>query len=174
MDASLTNCDRSRSASEKILEAAAVVVATPRYIAAQDKPKGNCHAAIRGERVRRDPPSTEPSFVMLTSILSNDSEAHSKCHGPERTERFRLYFSGMALNQLVAPGESYEFGEGVGTQPEEEYRVFWNCKGFQSSTITVRVTPKQSVLDARMQKSKFSRVGSMPKRRREKQKGEFL
>src|ERR1700683_2281694 len=51
---------------------------------AQETPAGNVmpgekcgglHAGIRAELIRRDPPYTQPPFVMLNFILLNDGEA---------------------------------------------------------------------------------------------------
>ena len=67
------------SRSGKMVVIAAVLTTTiVAFIAAQDKREMSCgglHAAIRGELVRRDPPYTEPPFVMLTFILLNGSDA---------------------------------------------------------------------------------------------------
>ena len=131
-------------------------------IAAQNTSAQNCgglHAAIRGELVRRDPPYTEPPFVMLSFILLNDSEK------PINTieEGWTIVIDGKELEDsgyifgngpgpvggwgVLNPGESYQFGKGLPFSryfpKEREYRVFWKGKGFRSSTITVRVTPKR-------------------------------
>jgi hypothetical protein len=145
----------------KILVTVTVLVATliP-SIAAQEKLEANCgalHAAIRGELVRRDPPYTQPPFVMLTFILLNDSE--SPINAVEGG--WKIVIDGKELEDsnsidngpgpvggwgTLKPGESYEFGKALELSkyfPEErEYRVYWKGKGFRSSTITVRVTPK--------------------------------
>jgi len=132
------------------------------FIAAQDKRAESCgglHAAIRGELVRRDPPYTQPPFVMLTFILLNDSETPVNAveggweiiiDGKELEDSDFIFGNGpmpVGGYGILKPGESYEFGKGLELSkyfPEErEYRVSWKGKGFQSSTITVRVTPKQ-------------------------------
>jgi len=131
-------------------------------IAAQDRSEQNCaglHAAIRGELVRRDPPYTQPPFVMLTCILLNDSEAPINAvdggwkiviDGKELEDSDFIFGNGpgpVGGWGTLKPGESYEFGKALELSryfPEErEYRVFWKGKAFRSSTITVRVTPKQ-------------------------------
>jgi hypothetical protein len=127
-------------------------------IAARSAPEQACgglHAAIRAELVRRDPPYTQPPFVMLTFVLLNDSEK------PINTveEGWKIVVDGKDVEEsdfifgngvtpvggwgTLNPGESYEFGKGLELSryfPEErEYRVSWKGKGFRSSTITVRV-----------------------------------
>ena len=119
---------------------------------------GGLHAAIRGELVRRDPPYTEPPFVMLMFILLNDSEAPVNAveggwkiiiDGKELKDSDFIFGNGpqpLGGYGTLKPGESYEFGKGLELSryfPEErEYKVSWRGKKFQSSTITVRVTPK--------------------------------
>ena len=132
------------------------------FIAAQDKREGNCgglHAAIRAELVRRDPPYTQPPFVMLSFILLNDSEAPINAveggwriviDGKELKDSDFIFGNGPHPTGgygTLKPGESYELGKGLELSryfPEErEYKVSWKGKMFQSSTITVSVTPKQ-------------------------------
>jgi hypothetical protein len=131
-------------------------------IAAQDKREASCsglHAAIRAELVRRDPPYTEPSFVMLAFILLNDSDAPINTveggwqiviDGKELKDSDFIFGNGpgpVSGYGILKPGESYELSKGLELSryfPEErEYTVSWKGKGFQSSTITVRVTPKR-------------------------------
>jgi hypothetical protein len=151
------------SRSGKMLVIAAVFATTilP-LIAAQDKREASCgglHAAIRGELVRRDPPYTQPPFVMLTFILLNDSEVPINAveggwqiviDGKELKDSDFIFGNGpgpVGGYGILKPGESYELGKGLELSryfPEErEHRVSWKGKGFQSSTITVRVTPKR-------------------------------
>lgn len=131
-------------------------------LAAQSTSEQSCgglHAAIRGELVRRDLPYTEPPFVMLSFILLNDSEKPINA----AEDGWRIVIDGKELEDsgyifgngpgpvggwgVLNPGGSYQFGKGLPLSryfPEErEYRVFWKGKGFRSSTVTVRVTPKQ-------------------------------
>ena len=131
-------------------------------IAAQNTLEQSCgglHAAIRGELVRRDPPYTEPPFVMLSFILLNDSEKPIN----SAEEGWTIVIDGKELGDsgyilgngpgpvggwgVLNPGESYQFGKELPLSryfPEErEYRVFWKGKGFRSSTITVNVTRKR-------------------------------
>ena len=145
----------------KLLPIAAVVVTTLVPFAAQERTEKGCgglHAAVRGELVRRDPPYTQPPFVMLTFILLNDSEVPVNAaeggwqiviDGKELGDSDFIFGNGpgpVAGYGILKPGESYEFGKGLELSkyfPEErDYRVSWNGKGFQSSTITVTVTPK--------------------------------
>jgi hypothetical protein len=145
----------------KLLPIAAVVVTTLVPFAAQERTEKSCgglHAAIRGELVRRDPPYTQPPFVMLTFILLNDSEVPVNAaeggwqiviDGKELGDSDFIFGNGpgpVGGYGILKPGESYEFGKGLELSkyfPEErDYRVSWKGKGFQSSTITVTVTPK--------------------------------
>lgn len=131
-------------------------------IAAQNMPEQTCrglHSAIRGELVRRDPPYTQPPFVMLTFILLNDSERPINAveggwkivmDGKELEDSDFIFGNGPQPSGgwgTLRPGESCEFGKALELSryfPEErEYRVSWKGKGFQSSTITVKVTAKQ-------------------------------
>lgn len=131
------------------------------FHATQDNAEKNCgglHAAIRGELVRRDPPYTQPPFVMLTFILLNDGEAPiNSVEGgwqividdKELKDSDFIFGNGPAPSGgwgILNPGESYEFGKGLELSkyfPEErEYQVSWKGRGFRSSTITVNVTPK--------------------------------
>jgi len=150
------------SRSGKLLAIAAVFATTiAPFMAAQDKRKESCgglHAGIRGELARRDPPYTQPPFVMLTFILLNDSEVPINAaeggwqiviDGKELKDSDFISSNGPGPTGgwgILKPGESYELGKGLELSkyfPEErEYKVSWKGKGFQSSTITVRVTSK--------------------------------
>ena len=130
-------------------------IATP---SAPEQTCGGLHAAIRGQLVRRDPPYTQTPFVMLTFILLNDSEKPVNAveggwkiviDGKDLGDSDFIFGNGPHPEGgwgTLNPGESYEFGKGLELSryfPEErEYRVSWKGKGFQSSTITVRLTPK--------------------------------
>jgi len=147
----------------QLLPIAAVLVTTlVPFTAAQERTEKSCgglHAAIRGELVRRDPPYTQPPFVMLTFILLNDSDAPVNAveggwqiviDGKELKDSDFIFGNGpgpIGGYGILKPGESYELGKGLELSryfPEErEYKVSWKGKRFQSSTITVRVTPKQ-------------------------------
>lgn len=147
----------------KLLPIAAVLATTlVPFTAAQEKTEKNCgglHAAIRGELVRRDPPYTQPPFVMLTFILLNDSDAPLNAieggwqiviDGKELKDSDFIFGNGptpIGGYGILKPGESYELGKGLELSryfsEEREYKVSWKGKRFQSSTITVRVTAKQ-------------------------------
>jgi hypothetical protein len=118
---------------------------------------GGLHAGIRGELVRRDPLYTQPPFVMLTFTLLNDSDVPVNAveggwqiviDGEELKDSDFIFGNGPSPDGgygILKPGESYELGKGLDLSkyfPEErEYRVSWKGKGFQSSTITVKITP---------------------------------
>jgi hypothetical protein len=147
----------------KMLIVAAVLATTLMPITVpKEKPEKSCgglHAAIRGELVRRDPPYTQPPFVMLTFILLNDSDAPINAvegswqiviDGKELKDSDFIFGNGpgpVGGYGILNPGESYGLGKGLELSryfPEErEYKVLWKGKGFQSSTITVKVTPKR-------------------------------
>jgi hypothetical protein len=150
-----------RSGRMLIITAVFVTTIVP-FVAPQDKREVSCgglHAAIRGELVRRDPPYTEPPFVMLTFIVLNDSDAPINAveggwqiviDGKELKDSDFIFGNGpgpVGGYGILKPGESYELGKGLELSryfPEErEYKVSWKGKGFHSSTITVRVTPKR-------------------------------
>lgn len=156
----LTNGVLSNRLSGKMLVAAVVLVTTliP-SLAAQDEREMNCgglHAAIRAELVRRDPPYTQPPFVMVTFILLNDGE--SPVNSTE--EGWKLFIDGKEQDGVwnsgpqpiggygtLNPGESYEFAMALELSrffPEErDYKLYWKGKRFRSSTITVKVTSKK-------------------------------
>lgn len=76
MNPKLTNGVTSNPLSKVLVTIVLAVTLIP-SLTAQDKHEKNCdglHAAISGEVVRRDPPNTQPPFVMLTFVLLNDSE----------------------------------------------------------------------------------------------------
>ena len=95
---------------------------------------------------------------MLTFVLLNDSDA------PINTveESWQIVIDGKELKEsdiifgnglqpvggwgILKPGESFKFGKGLTLSnyfPDEpEYKVSWKGKGFQSSTIVVRIMPK--------------------------------
>jgi len=158
---SLSITGLSHRLSAKMLVTVLVATLIP-SIAAQDKPEqicGGLHAAIRGELVRRNPPNTQPPFVMLTFILLNDSENPIDAvqegwkiviDGQELKDSDFIFGNGPAPAGgwgTLKPGESYEFGKGLELSryfpAERAYRVSWKGKGFRSSTITVSVTPQQ-------------------------------
>jgi hypothetical protein len=130
------------------------------FVTAQDKHDacGGLHAAISGEVVRRDPLATQSPYVMVTFVLLNDSDA------PINTaeESWQIVIDGKELKDsglifgngirpvgdwgILKPGESFQFGKGLKLgnyfPDEREYKVSWKRKGFQSSTIVVRIMPK--------------------------------
>jgi hypothetical protein len=150
----------SRSGKMLVIAAVFAITVVP-FMGVQEKRKVSCsglHAAIRGELVRRDPPYTEPPFVTLTFILLNDSDASINAaeggwqiviDGKELKDSGFIFGNGpgpVGGYGALKPGESYELGKGLELSryfpAEREYKVSWKGKGFQSSTITVRVTPK--------------------------------
>lgn len=96
---------------------------------------------------------------MLTFILLNDSERPINAveggwkiviDGKELEDSDFIFGNGPQPGGgwgTLRPGESCEFGKALELSryfPEErEYRVSWKGKGFQSSTITVKVTSRQ-------------------------------
>ena len=154
-----------RALSNRLCRKMAVIVLAAtliQSIAAQEKPEQNCgglHAAIRGEVVGHSPPYSQEEFVMLSFILLNDSDAPINAvkggwqivvDGRELRDSDYIFGNGpgpVGGFGTLKPGESYEFGKELPLSryfPEErEYRVYWKGKGFRSSTITVKVTPKQ-------------------------------
>jgi uncharacterized protein affecting Mg2+/Co2+ transport len=147
--------------TRKMLVTIVLAVILIPYLIAQDKHEKTCgglHAAIGGEVVRRDPLATQSPYVMLTFVLLNDSDA------PINTveESWQIVIDGKELKEsdiifgnglrpvggwgVLKPGESYQFGNGLVLRnyfPEDrEYKVSWEGKGFQSSTIVVKITPK--------------------------------
>ena len=147
--------------TRKMLVTIVLAVILVPYLIAQDKHDKACnglHAAIGAEVVRRDPLATQSPYVMLTFVLLNDSDA------PINTaeESWQIVIDGKELKEsdiifgnglrpvggwgVLKPGQSFQFGKGLGLSnyfPEErEYKVSWKGKGFQSSTIIVRITPK--------------------------------
>jgi len=135
-------------------------------IAAQDAPREssgkdrNCsglHAGIRAELVRRDPAYAQPAFVMLSFVLLNDGVSPTNSveggwmiviDGKELSDSGWIFGNGpgpVGGWGTLSPGESYEFGKALPISkyfPEErEYKVYWKGKMFQSSTITVAITP---------------------------------
>jgi hypothetical protein len=158
MTPKLTNRLKSNPLSQIIMVLLTLTLITS--LAAQDQHDacGGLHAAISGEVVRRDPLATQSPYVMLTFVLLNDSDA------PINTveESWQIVIEGKELKEsdiifgnglrpvggwgLLKPGESYQFGNGLALSnyfPEErEYKVSWKGKGFQSSTIVVKIAPK--------------------------------
>jgi hypothetical protein len=142
--------------------AAVLVTTLVPFSVAQEKLEKSCgglHAAIRGELVRRDPPYTQPPFVMLTFILLNDSDAPVNAveggwqiviDGKVLKDSDFIFGNGVTPVEgfgTLKPGESYEFGKGLELTryftEEREYKISWRGKEFQSSTIVVTVTPER-------------------------------
>jgi len=132
---------------------------TPGERSSVDKNCGGLHAGIRAELVRRDPPYTEPPFVMLSFVLLNDGENSVNSaeqgwmivvDGKELGDSGWIFGNGPSPVGgwgILEPGESYEFAKGLPISKyfseDREYKVSWKGKGFQSSTITVKVTPER-------------------------------
>jgi hypothetical protein len=146
--------------AKRFLVAAVFAAAIVPFLASQEKHETSCgglHAGIRAQLVRPDPPDTRPPFVMLSFILLNDSDAPLNAvetgwqivvDGKELKDSDFIFGNGVVPEGgfgVLQPGESYELGKGFELSryfPEEkEYKVSWKGKSFQSSTITVHITP---------------------------------
>jgi hypothetical protein len=95
---------------------------------------------------------------MLTFVLLNDSDAPINTveeswqiviDGKELADSSFIFGNGIQPAGgwgILKPGESFQFGKGLALSnyfpDEREYKVSWKGKGFQSSTIAVRITPK--------------------------------
>lgn len=116
------------------------------------------HAGIRAELVRRDPPYTEPPFVMVTFVLLNDGDAPTETSaeswklaidGTELQDSSWIFGNGPAPTGgwgTLQPGETFQFGKALPLSKyfpvEREYRIAWKGKTFQSPTKTIRIAAK--------------------------------
>lgn len=132
---------------------------TPRNSGPAERNCGGLHAGIRAVLVRRGPPDTQPPFVMLNFVLLNDGDTIVN----STAEGWKIVIDGKELSDSdwifgngpmptggygnLNPGDSYELGKGLEISkyfPEERlYQVSWKGKGFQSSTIPIRITPRR-------------------------------
>jgi hypothetical protein len=113
------------------------------------------HAGIRAELVRQKPPFTQPSYVMLTFLLVNDSEASVDVapetwavviNGKETKDSGMLLGNGPVPAdgwKALKPGDHYEFGRGLELAryfPQSgEHQVSWKGQNFESATIIVKI-----------------------------------
>ena len=120
-----------------------------------DKPCVGLHAGIRVEFVRRNPPFTQPSYVMISFVLLNDddkpidaSEASWKLtiDGRELDDSGMIFGNGLGPVggwKTLNPGTTAEFSKGLDADkyfPESRaYKLSWKGRGFQSPTIEVTV-----------------------------------
>ena len=109
--------------------------------------------SIEAELVRRAPPYTQPPFVNLLYTLLNDGESPAT----SSEASWKLFIDGKEVPDVwgiglgpsggygtLNPGQSYRLGVALELSkyfPEvRDYKVYWMGNGFQSSTITIRVT----------------------------------
>jgi hypothetical protein len=113
------------------------------------------HAGISAQLVTRKPPSTQPSFVMISFVLLNDRDSAADSYPGSWTlvvDGKELDDSGMIFGNgpmpvggygTLAPGESYSFGKGLdlkGYFPVAGvYSLTWKGKEFQSPTLKVTI-----------------------------------
>ena len=122
----------------------------------------NCralHAGIRAEFVRRDPPYTQPPFVMVSFVLLNDGDTSAESSpgswklvidGKELNDSAMIFGNGPGpVNgwRTLNPGETAEFGkelEAIEYFPDgRDHKISWHGTGFQSPTITVKIPAKR-------------------------------
>jgi len=122
----------------------------------------NCralHAGIRAEFVRRDPPYTQPPFVMVSFVLLNDGDTPAEASpgswklvidGKELNDSAMIFGNGPGpVNgwRTLNPGETAEFGkelEAIEYFPDgRDHKISWHGTGFQSPTITVKIPAKR-------------------------------
>jgi|SRR5579859_928280 len=112
------------------------------------------HAGIRSQHI--DTSSNKDPYVMITFILLNDAQTPINTsantwtlviNGKELTDSGWIFGNGpgpIGGWGTLDPGDTYEFGKALPINhyfPEaREYRVCWKGKGFQSPTITVKIT----------------------------------
>jgi hypothetical protein len=117
----------------------------------------NCPGLHAGIRSQIMPPYTETPSVMLSFVLLNDSDASVDVEaGSWRivVDGTDLKDSGMIFGngpmpeggyRILKPGESYEFGKALPIVkyflPNGQHKVSWKGTGFESSTISVPITP---------------------------------
>jgi hypothetical protein len=130
-------------------------VLRPSYVTEQSC--SGLHAGIRAQLVRDDPNGSRPAFVNVSLILLNDGQSPINStaggwqiviDGKELSDSSYLVGNGMQPEggyNTLNPGEWYELGKkleiskyfhGLG-----QHTVSWKGQQFQSSTITVNITP---------------------------------
>ena len=115
--------------------------------------KSGLHAGIRAQII---PPYTETPSVMLTFVLSNDSDTPVDVEAGSWkivVDGSELSDSGIFGNgvmpeggyRILKPGESYELGKALPIAeyflPNGQHKVSWKGIGFESPTISVTITP---------------------------------
>jgi hypothetical protein len=128
---------------------------TASQIGAADRPCVGLHAGIRVEFVRRNPPFTQPAYVMVSFVLLNDDDKPldaSEASWKLTIDGRELDDSGMIFGNGLGPvggwktlnaGATAEFSKGLDAEkyfPESRaYKLSWKGRGFQSPTIEVTV-----------------------------------
>jgi hypothetical protein len=120
---------------------------------AKDGACSGLHAGILVEFVRRNPPFTQPPYVMISFILLNDDDKPADTSPAS----WKVIIDGQELDdsgvgsglgpidgwKTLNPGAAAEFSRGFQADryfPESHtYKVSWRGAGFQSPTITVTV-----------------------------------
>ena len=131
-------------------------IVTPSQTVSGEKGCIGLHAGVRAEFVRRNPPLTQPSDVIITFILLNDddkpldtSEPSWKLivDGQELKESAMIFGNGprpAAGWKILNPGATAEFAVALDIDkyfPESRtYKLSWEGRGFRSPTIEVVVT----------------------------------
>lgn len=116
------------------------------------------HAGIRAQLVRDDPNGSRPAFVNVSLILLNDGQSPINStaggwqiviDGKDLSDSSYLFGNGMQPEggyNTLNPGEWYELGMKLEISRYfhnlGEHTVFWKGQQFQSSTITVNITPQ--------------------------------
>ena len=127
----------------------------PTYV--NERSCSGLHAGIQAQLVRDDPNGSRPAFVSLSFILLNDGQSPINStaggwqiviDGKELSDSSYLFGNGMQPEggyNTLNPGEWYElrkkleiskYFHGLG-----QHTVSWKGQQFQSSTITVNITP---------------------------------
>ena len=135
------------------------LIAGQRNLRDSEKTANSCsglHAGVRAEVVRRDPNFSRPAFVMVSFVLLNDGDSPVnstkggwtiEIDGMDLKDSDYILGNGMQPDGgwgILNPGESYEFGKELEISkyfPKlGEHTLSWKGGGFQSSTITVKIT----------------------------------
>lgn len=114
------------------------------------------HGGITAELVQMKPGYTEPAHVQLTFLLINDSDSPLDVaagswkivvDGIELADSGWIFGNGPMPTdgwKSLQPGQYYELGKALPADkyfPDTgEHKVSWRGKGFQSATITVKIS----------------------------------